>query len=128
MILLLDEQVPGSLADVFRERGHTVYLAKDLLPSGSPDQIVAATADKLGPGAVLVTWDKDYQALVPRASKTGAGRFRNLSRISFGCPEPQAEVRLLQVIDTIEFTHDKAMAQSDKRVIVEITTERLTFR
>lgn len=128
MILLLDEHVPVSLAEVFEGRGHTVYLAKDLLPSGSPDQIVAATADRLGPGAVLVTWDKDYQALVPRAGKAGAGRFRNLSRISFGCPEPQAKARLLQEIDTIEFKHAKAMTLSDKRIIVEITTERLTFR
>ena len=128
MTLLIDEDVPSSVADVFRSRGHTVYLVTDLLPSGSPDHIVAITGDRLGPGAVLVTWDKGYRHLIPRASKVGAGRFRNLSRISFGCSEPQGKVRLSQEIEVIEFKYESVMKMADKRMIVEITTERLTFR
>jgi len=58
----------------------------------------------------------------------GAGRFRNLSRISFGCPEPQGAIRLQQVIDLVEFQYQLAMKLPDKRMIVEITTDRLTFR
>lgn len=127
MILRLDEGVPLSVAEVFQARGHTVHLVVQTLPRGSPDHIVAATADLLGPGAVLVTWDKDYRHLIPRVAKGGA-RFRNLSRISFTCPEPQGKVRLLQEIELIEFKHAVVMAQPDKRMIVEITSDRLTFR
>jgi hypothetical protein len=58
----------------------------------------------------------------------GAGRFRNLSRISFGCPEPQGVVRLLQEIGIIEFRFESVMKLPDKRMIVEITNERLIFR
>ena len=128
MTLLIDEDVPSSVADVFRSRGHTVYLVSDLLPSGSPDHIVAITGDRLGPGAVLVTWDKDYRYLIPRVAKVGAGRFRHLSRISFECPEPQGKIRLGQEIELIEFKYESVMRMPDKRMIVEITTERLAFR
>jgi hypothetical protein len=58
----------------------------------------------------------------------GAERLRNLSRVSFGCPEPQAATRPRQIIRQIEFAHADAKGQTDKRIIVEITTERLTFR
>jgi hypothetical protein len=128
MTLLLDEHVPTSVADVLRNRGHTVYLVTDLLPGGSPDHTVAATGDRLGAGTVLVTWDKDFGGIVPRVSKAGAGRFRNLSRISFRCPEPQGAIRLSQEIEFIEFKYQAVMKVPDKRMIVEITKERLSFR
>lgn len=42
MRVLLDHNVPISVADVFREFGHFVQLVSEILPTNSPDPLVAA--------------------------------------------------------------------------------------
>ena len=41
MRLLIDENVPDSVAQFFASRGHEVLYARDLLPRGTPDQVIA---------------------------------------------------------------------------------------
>ena len=45
MRVLLDENVPSSVAGVFLEFGHEVLLVWDLLPVGSPNPLVAMAAE-----------------------------------------------------------------------------------
>ena len=70
MLLLVDENVPQSVADFFAARGHQVKQVRDILPAGTPDPVIAAVGDQMS--AIVVTWDKDFESLVgriPRAAK-----------------------------------------------------------
>lgn len=62
MVLLVDENVPLSVAECFRERGHEVIFVREKLPAGTPDPVVALIGDRLS--AVVVSWDRDFDNLV----------------------------------------------------------------
>ena len=85
MLLLIDENVPLSVAQVFVDRGHDVRFVRDVLAAGSPDPVVAIVGDRLS--AIVVTWDRDFERLVSRVPEGNRRRFRNLGRISFRCNE-----------------------------------------
>jgi predicted nuclease of predicted toxin-antitoxin system len=65
MRLLIDENVQDSIAQFLRERGHEVYLVREVLLRGEPDPVVAQLADSFG--MVVVTWDKGFRELAKRA-------------------------------------------------------------
>ena len=44
--LLLDHNVPNSVAAVFKEYGHEVHLLRDVLLPDTPDPIVAAVSEE----------------------------------------------------------------------------------
>jgi predicted nuclease of predicted toxin-antitoxin system len=48
MLLLIDENVPMSVARFLADRGHDVRFVRDLFPAGTPDPIIAMIGDKLG--------------------------------------------------------------------------------
>jgi predicted nuclease of predicted toxin-antitoxin system len=51
MRLLIDENVPTSVARFFEERDHEVVYVRDVLPAGMPDPVVAMSAhDCADPG------------------------------------------------------------------------------
>jgi predicted nuclease of predicted toxin-antitoxin system len=58
MLLLIDENVPTSIAEFFTSRGHEVKFVLDLLPGGTPDPVIATVGDRLA--AIVVTWDRDF--------------------------------------------------------------------
>lgn len=60
MTLLIDENVPNSVAEFFAGRGHHVSYVRDVLPAGTPDPVVARIGDRLS--AIVVTWDRDFEA------------------------------------------------------------------
>jgi hypothetical protein len=41
MLLLIDENVPNSVAQLFASRGQDVRFARDLFPAGTPDPVIA---------------------------------------------------------------------------------------
>jgi predicted nuclease of predicted toxin-antitoxin system len=123
--LLIDENVPTSVVEVFRRRGHRIFLAKDILMEGTSDSIVGLTGDRLE--AILVTWDLDFRRIAARVSKEGAGRLRRLSRINFRCSEPQGAIRAEQEIEGIEARYEISQRRGDKRILVEIKTTNVTF-
>lgn len=125
MVLLIDENAPKSVGDLFEARGHEVHWVRDELPSGSPDPLVAAIGDRLS--AIVVSWDKDFESLVSRVPKGNKRRFRNLGRISFKCDEPKARALLEKWIGYIEFHYDRCFDESDFRMIVEIQRAALKF-
>lgn len=124
MLLLIDENVPNSVADYLRDRGHDVRLVRDLFPAGTPDPVIAALGDELR--AIVVTWDPDFRRIAARVPVGERQRFRRLGRISFRCNEASGKRRIEELIDSIEFEYDLVQKRGDKRLLVEIT--ETTFR
>lgn len=118
MLLLIDENVPDSVARFFAERGHEVRYVRDILPAGTADPVIAAIGDRLS--AIVVTWDKDFDRLVSRIPEGNKARFRRLGRISFRCSEPNGLTQLKRWIGHIEMLYADALEQDDFRMIVQI--------
>lgn len=103
----------------FRERGHDVRLVWDVLPRGTPDQIVALLGDELN--AVVVTWNhKDFKRLASRIPEGGRQRFRGLGRLTFRCSEARGRQRIEALIEWVEFEYTQAQKSPDKRLMLEI--------
>jgi predicted nuclease of predicted toxin-antitoxin system len=114
---LTDNCVPDSVGRALTEAGHEVIPLREILPTNSPDPLVASVAELND--AILVSFDRDFKTLAPRIG-IGQRRFRRLSRIGFRCDEPQAAQRLKLALALIEFEWTTAQAASDKRMIIEI--------
>jgi predicted nuclease of predicted toxin-antitoxin system len=125
MLLLIDENVPVSVAEVFVSRGHEVQFVRDVLAAGSPDPVVAIVGDRLS--AIVVTWDRDFERLVSRIPEGNRRRFRNLGRISFRCNEVRGRALLEEWIEMIEFHYARARSGSDLRMIVQIQESGVKF-
>jgi predicted nuclease of predicted toxin-antitoxin system len=117
--LLIDENVPDSVARYFRERGHRVTLVREILPRGTADPIVALVGDELR--AVVVTWNhKDFKRLIARIPESGRRRFRNLGLITFRCSEANGRRRVEELIEWIEFEYAQAQRLPHQRLMLEI--------
>jgi predicted nuclease of predicted toxin-antitoxin system len=117
MHLLIDENVPTSVVDLFIARGHRVQLVRDVLPAGTPDPVVAKVGDQIS--AIVVTWDRGFDQLVSRVPIGGKAAFRRLGRISFSCDPVKARRLLEQWIETIE-GHYSRRAEAGERMIVQV--------
>jgi predicted nuclease of predicted toxin-antitoxin system len=118
MLLLVDENVPESVAEFLASRGHEVRYVRDVLPAGTPDPVIAAVGDRIG--AVVVSWDKDFEQLVRRIPVGNKTAFRRLGRISFKCAYPNGRRLVEKWIEYIEMHYERACADEDIRMIVEI--------
>jgi predicted nuclease of predicted toxin-antitoxin system len=116
--LLLDHNVPDSVGEVFRRRGHTVQHVRDILPVDSPDALIATVSEE--DRSVLVSCDRDFRLIAPRIPRGMRARFRRLSRISLECGEPQAAKRVEAAMSLIEAEYEIAQASSDARMIIVI--------
>jgi predicted nuclease of predicted toxin-antitoxin system len=123
MLLLIDENVPNSVAEFLRDRGHDVRLVRDLFPSGTPDPVIAKVGDELE--AIVVTWDRDFKRLAARVPEGSRQRFRRLGRISFRCSEARGRARIEECIEAIEFAYVQVQKRRDKRLLAEITDAML---
>jgi predicted nuclease of predicted toxin-antitoxin system len=120
VLLLIDENVPESVASFFRDRGHDVRFVRDLLLPGTPDAVVAALGDELA--AVIVTWNhRDFKRLAARVPEGNVQRFRRLGRINFRCNEAHGRRRAEDFIEEIEFHYAQAQKRRDTRLMIEIT-------
>ncbi len=118
MLLLIDENVPNSVAQFLIERGHEVKFVRDLFPAGTPDPVIATIGDRLA--AVLVTWDHDFDRIAERIPKGHRAKFRHLSRLSFRCNETKGRALIEEYIDYVELNYRKAQGKSDGRILVQI--------
>jgi predicted nuclease of predicted toxin-antitoxin system len=118
MRLLIDENVPTSVAIYFESRGHEVHFVREVLPAGTPDPVVATIGDRLS--AIVVTWDRDFDQIVRRVPVGNRAAFRRLGRISFRCNEALGLTLLKRWIDLLEFHYEQALKASDFRMIVQI--------
>ena len=119
MLLLVDENVPKSVADYLRERGHQVELVTELLLPGTQDLVVAKIGDRMS--AVVVTWDRDFEQLISRVPQGNRNRFRRLGRISFKCEASKGRPLLEKWIRAIERHYDDCLEQPDFRMLVVIS-------
>lgn len=118
MLLLIDENVPSSVARFLAERGHDVRLVRDLLPAGSPDPLIAVVGDRLS--AIVVTWDRDFEKIVKRVPEGNRSAFRKLGRISFRCNEAKGRELIERWIEHIEFHYQQALRAKDFRMILQV--------
>lgn len=125
MVLLIDENVPNSVVEFFKKRGHEVHLVRERLPAGTPDPVVAVIGDRLS--AIVVSWDRDFQRLVSRIPYGNRTRFRHLGRISFKCNETQGRKLLERWITFIELHYEQCQTEPDFRMIVEIQRSAVKF-
>ncbi|MEQ8330679.1 MAG: DUF5615 family PIN-like protein [Longimicrobiales bacterium] len=125
MLLLIDENVPNSVAQFLEDRGHDVRFVRDLFPAGTPDPVIATIGDRLS--AVVVTWDRDFERLVKRVPEGNRARFRRLGRISFRCNEVRGRELIERWIDMIEFHYQRALEQPDLRMLVQIQENSVRF-
>jgi predicted nuclease of predicted toxin-antitoxin system len=116
--VMLDHNVPASVAEAFQSRGHHVSLVKDVLPVDSPDPLIATVCEE--DGLILVSCDRDFDSIAPRIPKGMRARFRRLSRISLQCGEPQAAARVAAAMTLIEFEYETAQSLPDKRLTIVI--------
>lgn len=105
MLLLIDENVPNSVAKFFAARGHDVRYVRDIFPAGTPDPVIAAMGERLA--AIVVTWDRDFEKIVKRVPTGNRTLFRRLGRISFRCNEVRGVQLLERWIESIEFNMPK---------------------
>ena len=126
MHLLIDENVPDSVSEFLRSRGHTVDLVRERLGQMTPDDFIAWIGEELG--AIVVTIDKDFRAIVERVPKGGRRKFNNLGRISLRCRETRALARLAEFIEEIEQEHERVLSRADRRLIVEVTETSFTIK
>ncbi len=125
MLLLMDENVPDSVTQFFRERGHDVRLVRELFLGGTPDPVIARLGDQME--AIIVTWNhKDFKRLVARVPLGESARLRQLGRISFRCNEAHGRRRAEELIDWIEFEYSQVQQRRDRRLMMEIL--ETTFR
>jgi predicted nuclease of predicted toxin-antitoxin system len=125
MLLLIDENVPNSVANLFAERAHEVRYVRDLFPAGTPDPVIATIGDRLS--AVVVTWDRDFERLVKRIPEGNREKFRRLGRISFRCNEVRGRALLARWIGMIEYHYAQALEQRDFRMMVQVQESGIKF-
>ena len=118
MNLLVDENVPASVAEFFERRGHQVSYVRDVLPASTPDAVVATIGDRLS--AIVVTWDQDFDRLVRRVPEGNRTRFRRLGRISFRCNEAEGCRLLERWVEQIEFHYGQCLQQPDFHMIIQV--------
>jgi uncharacterized protein DUF5615 len=119
MTLIIDECVPASVAQFFRDRGHDVYLVTDILGGGVPDPVVAWAGNEKQ--AIIITWDSDFQQLISRIPKGGGrNRYRKCGRINFKGKESRGVELAEKWIESIEFEFRISRDRHDKRVILDI--------
>lgn len=95
IVFLTDQNVPDSIGELLKKRGHNVIRVRDIMPTDSADPIVAEAA--MRSAAVLVSWDRDFHH-----QRFLAPRFKSLSRLAFSCPEVDGARRLKDNILLVE--------------------------
>jgi hypothetical protein len=97
-------------------RGHLVTRLRDVLPTNTPDPIVAKVAQDSD--CILLTHDGDFKRIAPRIERGARKRFKKLNRIHLSCPQAKAEKRLAAAIALVEFEWDGAQARNDRLYLV----------
>ncbi|MBX6341300.1 MAG: DUF5615 family PIN-like protein [Thermomicrobiaceae bacterium] len=112
---LIDENVPASVGDFLRQRGHHVLAVGESLPKGSPDHLLTVTAER--EGLVIVTFDRDFRRLIKTFPEGSRGKWRRAGRISLACREPEALSRIQELIDVIEFSYARALERRGRLIM-----------
>ncbi len=93
---LLDNNVPNSVGEYLRDRGHDVVSIREIDVHDASDHVVAVTA--IASRRILVTWDKDFNQ-----QKYDPPRYSELMVIGFSLPALMAAERLKSVVSLTEW-------------------------
>lgn len=119
MLLLIDEDVPVSVAEFLRSREHEVRFVRDELAAGASDPTIAAYGN--GIGAIVVTCNhRHFKALSPHFSKGSLLRLPQLGRVSLACNQTSARRRIEEVIDWIEYEYAQCQQRTDRRLLITV--------
>jgi len=126
MKFFLDEGVPASVGKFLHSEGHDVILLKDVIATGSPDNVVATAAEKNE--AILVACDGDMKQMVKRFG-IGAGRFKALNLLKITCAGPLNTPRVQQSLSLVQHEWDWSQRKKARRMFVEIKSDVIrTYR
>jgi predicted nuclease of predicted toxin-antitoxin system len=121
MRFVLDENIPAPVLGALIEKFHEAKSITDLVPGGSPDQLVAAAAEE--DGSILVSHDRDFRRIAPRVMDGQQRRFRRLSIVHMDCAAPRIVQRLVYNLPVIAFELEERRHMRDGRLIIAIRTE-----
>jgi predicted nuclease of predicted toxin-antitoxin system len=113
-----DHCVAESVCKFLEGRGHEVIRLRDVLPTDSPDPLVAKVAQDND--AVLLSHDGDFNAIASRVPVGAKSRFRKLSRVHLGCENVHTGKRIAEAIELIEFEYEGAKKRKEKRLHIVI--------
>jgi predicted nuclease of predicted toxin-antitoxin system len=112
-----DQNVPESVAAVLEANGHSVIRLRNVMPTDSPDPVVAAACEQAG--LVLITHDNDFKSMAKRMQISNR-RFSKLSHIRLGCRETRSAARVEAALSLIEHEWLYAQEQRDGRLLLHI--------
>jgi predicted nuclease of predicted toxin-antitoxin system len=119
MRFLTDENVADNVGEWLRARGYEVFVARDVVARGSPDELLAFLIEVNG--LIIVTHDNDFKQLRRTLPQGQRNRVTNgAGRISLSVPEARVVGRLEQVWDIVEFQYARAWSRN-QRLVLTIT-------
>ena len=119
MRVIVDEDMPASVAELFAERGHAVEYVLDHFLPGTGDYVIAkaASAEQI----VVVTWNlRHFVSYANRKLEDGSLRYPGMSLITFRCPKPEGRARAEQVLPVIEAMHALTVGTGGRRMIAVV--------
>ena len=115
----MDASAPDSVGEVFKRRGHTVILHRQVLVEATPDEMVCAAA--LANQAILVALDNDMTRMVKRYGHSPDNtRFARLHLIRIGCNGILGAQRTEQAMSLIEHEWAFCKEKSARRMWIDI--------
>lgn len=123
MKFFADHCVTESVCRVLEARGHEVVRLRDVLPTDSPDPLVARYAEQID--AILISHDGDFKKIAPRVPSGARRRFKKLSRIHLACDYPQSDKRIAAALTLIEFEWGIAQQRTDNRLRMVINKSNI---
>lgn len=128
MRLVIDENVPTWIADIFSDRGHETISVADLIPRSS-DEVIAIFGNEMRAIVLTRNW-KDFReytsAKLPHGTRT---KFRHLGVIEIKNLDPQHEERRMQEdVETIETEYARCLTLSDSRLNIAVQRHQILLR
>jgi len=71
MLLLIDENVPDSVAKFFAARGHEIRFVRDLFPGGTPDPVIATWGNRVSAFHYQQALDRDDIRMIVQIQENG---------------------------------------------------------
>jgi predicted nuclease of predicted toxin-antitoxin system len=123
MHFVFDENVPIPFMQTLRGMGYQASHILDYLTEGAPDNLVAATCDSLG--AVLLSSDRDFEAMISRRTDGQRPKFRNVHLVRMDCKDTRIGDRLVMTMPLIQKEYDLRKDMPDRRMIVWVRTDTI---
>jgi uncharacterized protein DUF5615 len=128
MRLIVDENVPTWISDVFARNGHEVIAVTDLLGKSTSDEAIAIVGEDLNAIVFTRNWRHFREYTTRRLPHGQRGKFRRLGVIELKCDPGIEERRVREEIELIELEYTRRLTMHDTRVNVEIRATQLVIR